>query len=155
MILKKRWVKLCLLVICTLMAVPSYAEQKKVFAAPDGTEYEVHYIAFNSTFLEPDVAKQYDLTRSKALGVVNVSVLKVNVDGSREAVGAIVNMNAKNDIQQVQHLSMQQVIEGKAIYYIAQLQFREGEILTFDISVFPQGVSDPFRLRFSHNFYND
>lgn len=155
MILNKRWLHACLLLAGMLMSAVSYAEQKKVFVAPDGTEYEVHYIAFNSTFLQPEVAKQYDLTRSKALGVVNVSVLKVKDDGSREAVGAIVNMNAKNDIQQVQHLSMQQVIEGKAIYYIAQLQYREGEILTFDISVFPQGVSDPFMLRFSHNFYND
>ncbi len=155
MILEIRWVHACLLMLGMLVASLSYAEQKKVFAASDGTEYEVHYIAFNSTFLAPDVAKQYDLTRSKALGVINVSVLQVKEDGSREAVGAIVNMNAKNDIQQVQHLSMQQVIEGKAIYYIAQLQYREGEILTFDISVFPQGVTDPFKLRFSHNFYND
>ncbi|WP_068458556.1 MULTISPECIES: DUF4426 domain-containing protein [unclassified Oleiphilus] len=155
MLSRNHWIHVCLFMLGMLMAADSYAEQKKVFAAPDGTEYEVHYIAFNSTFLQPEVARQYDLTRSKALGVVNVSVLKVNENGVREAVGAIVNMNAKNDIQQVQHLSMQQVIEGKAIYYIAQLQYREGEILTFDISVFPQGVSDPFRLRFSHNFYND
>lgn len=155
MMSRKFWVYAVCLFASLIMSAPSFAEQKKVFAAPDGTEYEVHYIAFNSTFLEPEVAKQYDLARSKALGIVNISVLKVNEDGGREAVGAIVNINAKNDIQQVQHLSMQQVIEGKAIYYIAQLQFREAEILTFDVSVFPQGVSDPFQLRFSHNFFND
>jgi hypothetical protein len=146
---------ICCFFFTALLSVPSLAEQKKVFSALDGTEYEVHYIAFNSTFLQPEIARQYDLTRSKALGVVNVSVLKVNENGSREPVGALVNMNAKNDIQQVQHLSMQQVIEGKAIYYIAQIQYREGEVLTFDISVFPQGVTDPFQLRFSHNFFND
>ena len=53
------------------------AEQKKVFDGPDGSEYEIHYIGFTSTFLDPEVAKQYDIVRSRALGIVNISVIKV------------------------------------------------------------------------------
>jgi len=140
-----------ILVLSTSLA----AEQKKIFTAPDGTSYEIHYIAFNSTFLQPEVAGQYGLTRSKAIGVVNISVLKVNDDQTTEAVGALVDINAKNDIQQVQHMNMNQVTEGKAIYYIGQVQYREGEILTFDVSVFTQGIAEPFKFRFLHNFYND
>ncbi len=131
------------------------AEQKKVFDGPDGSEYEVHYIAFTSTFLDPEVAKQYQIVRSKALGVVNISVLKVDPDGKKKAVGAVVQGKMTNDIQQTQFLSFQQIVEGPAIYYLAQLQFREGENLTFDMTVFPEGSVQPLKFRFVQNFYND
>ena len=77
----------------------AYAEQKKVFDGPDGSEYEIHYIAFTSTFLDTDIAKQYDIVRSRALGIVNISVIKVEKDGSRKAVGAVLQTKMKNDIQ--------------------------------------------------------
>jgi hypothetical protein len=131
------------------------AEQKKVFDGPDGSEYEVHYIGFTSTFLDPDVAKQYDIVRSRALGVVNISVIKVDKDGNRKAVGAVLQTKMTNDIQQNQFLSFQQIVEGPAIYYLAQLQFREGEILTFDVSAYPEGSIKPLQFRFVQNFYND
>ena len=144
-----------LLLVLSLASSIAFAEQKKVFDGPDGSEYEVHYIAFTSTFLEPEVAKQYDLVRSKALGIVNISVLKVDTDGKKKAVGAMVQTKMTNDIQQTQFLSFQQVVEGPAIYYLAQLQFREGENLTFDVSVYPEGSVQPLQFRFVQNFYND
>ena len=60
-----------------------------------------------------------------------------------------------NDIQQNKFLSFQQIVEGQSIYYLAQLQFREGEILTFDVSVYPEGSVKPLQFRFVQNFYND
>tara|TARA_R110002072_G_scaffold622_4_gene4781 strand:+ start:21568 stop:22029 length:462 start_codon:yes stop_codon:yes gene_type:complete len=131
------------------------AEQKKVFDGPDGSEYEIHYIGFTSTFLDPEVAKQYDIVRSRALGIVNISVIKVEKDGSRKAVGAVLQTKMTNDIQQNQFLSFKQIVEGPAIYYLAQLQFREAEILVFDVSVFPEGSVKPLQFRFAQNFYND
>ena len=140
----------------SILAIASAsAGQKKVFDGPDGSEYEVHYIAFTSTFLDEDVAKQYDIVRSRALGIVNISVIKVEEDGSRKAVGAVLQAKMTNDIQQNQFLSFQQIVEGPAIYYLAQLQFREGEVLTFDVSVFPEGSVKPLQFRFVQNFYND
>jgi len=133
----------------------AHAEQKEVFDGPNGSEYEVHYIAFTSTFLDPEVAKQYELVRSKALGVVNISVIKIDADGQRNAVGAVVETKMSNEIQQQQFLSFQQVVEGQAIYYLAQIQFRQGEILTFDATVYPEGSVKPLKLRFTQNFYND
>ncbi len=38
--------------------------------------FEVHYIAFPSTFIQPDIAKNYDLVRSPSKGIINISVLK-------------------------------------------------------------------------------
>lgn len=131
------------------------AEQKEVFDGPDGSEYEVHYIGLASTFLDAEVAKQYNLVRSRALGIVNISVIKVEADGKRKAVGAVVEIKMKNDLQQAQFLSSQQVVEGKAIYYLAQLQYKQGELLTFDVSIYPEGRTKAMQFRFSQNFYHD
>ena len=131
------------------------AEQKEVFDGPGGSEYEVHYIGLASTVLDPEIAKQYKLLRSRAMGLVNISVIKVDADGTRKAVGAVVEIKMTNNLQQPQFLSSQQVVEGKAIYYLAQLQYKEGELLTFDLTIYPEGRTEAMKLRFSQNFYND
>jgi len=133
----------------------AYAEQKEIFDGPDGSEYEVHYMALVSTFLEPEIAKQYQLVRSKALGLINISVIKIDKDGTRKAVGAVVETRMNNDIQQQQFLSFKQIVEGPSIYYIAQFQFSESELLTFNITVYGEGSIKPMSIRFSQNFYND
>lgn len=132
-----------------------YAEQKEVFPGPDGSDYEVHYIALASTFLDEDVAKQYQLIRSRSLGLINISVIKVDKDGQRKPVTASVQLAMSNEIRQTQFLTIHQVIERPAIYYLAQLQYREGEILTFDATIYPEGGMEPLKLRFTQNFYHD
>ena len=131
------------------------AEQKEVFPGPDGSDYEVHYIALASTFLDEEVAKQYKLVRSRSLGLVNISIIRVDKDGKRKAVGGAVQAEMINEIRQSQYLSFQQIVEGDAIYYLAQLQYREGELLTFDVTVYPEGGTQALKLRFVQNFYND
>ena len=131
------------------------AEQKEVFDGPDGSEYEVHYIGFVSTFLDPEVAKQYQLVRSRALGIVNISVIKVDAEGKRKAVGAVVEIKMTNNLQQPQFLSSQQFVEVNAIYYLSQLQYKEGELLIFDVTIYPEGRTKAMQFRFSQNFYNE
>jgi len=146
-----------LLAISTLLFSFSqaHAEQKEVFNGPNGSQYEIHYMAFVSTFLTPEIAKQYELIRSKAIGVVNISVIKVDADGKRKAVGAAVETKMTNDIQQQQFLSFKQIVEGKSIYYLAQHQFKESGLLIFDVTVYAEGSIQPMKFRFSQNFYND
>ena len=141
-----------LLLICSSQLS---AEQKEVFPGPEGSEFEVHYIGFASTFLDEEVAKQYQLIRSRALGLVNISVIKVDPNGKRKAVGASVQVKMLNEIRQANFLPIQQVIEGDAIYYLGQLQYREGELLTFDVTIYPEGGMEPLKLRFTQSFYHD
>jgi len=143
------------IIVINICFNPAQAEQKEVFDGPNGSEYEVHYIGFASTFLDPSVAKQYQIVRSRALGIVNISIIKVEANGKRKAVGGAVEIKMSNNIQQAQFISSQQVVEGSAIYYLAQLQYKEGELLTFDVTIYPEGRTSPMQLRFSQNFYND
>jgi len=53
-----------------LTSFHSLAEQKIVKGS-----WDIHYIAFPSSFLQPEVAKEYGLLRSKYQAVVNISVL--------------------------------------------------------------------------------
>jgi len=126
------------------------AEQKERFG-----DYEVHYSAFTSTFLTPEIAKQYGIVRSKAIGVINISVLKKAENGLFEPVPAQLEGMRTNDIQQQQFLAFRRIKEGKAIYYLAEVQFMEGEVLVFNISATPEGQSQPLKLRFSQTFYNE
>lgn len=138
-----------------LLAGLTQAEQKKVFDGPDNSEYELHYIALNSTFLDPEIAKRYELVRSKARGLINVSVLQKFPDGTTKAVMAVVQGKRTNEIQQQQILHFEQIVEGEAVYYLAQLPFVEGDPVRIDLEVYPSGRSEPLLHRFSHTFFND
>ncbi len=59
--------KIIFAIFFSVISLASFAEQKQDFA-----NLEVHYIALPSTFLEPYIATQYDLKRSKYTGLVNI-----------------------------------------------------------------------------------
>lgn len=139
--------------LCASVLLPvqsATAEQKESFG-----DYEIHYSAFASTFLSPAVAKQYDIVRSRALGIINISVLKKSESGIFEPVAAHVEGVMSNDIQQKKHLGFRRIKEGKAIYFISEIQYMEGEVLAFNISATPEGQQQPLKMRFSQTFYNE
>ena len=64
--MKTAWMS-CLLAL--LMTLPLRAEQMKELGP-----WQVHYNAFNSSFLTPEVAKTYSLERSRYNGIINIAV---------------------------------------------------------------------------------
>ncbi len=131
--------------ILALFTTATMAEQKE-----DMGEYVLHYNAFASTFLTPKIAQQYKIMRSRSIGIINLALIKK----PDTAVGALVQGTFTNNVQQQQTLSFTQIVEGKSIYYIAQVPFSEGELLTFDITLMPNGAKQPLQFQFSQNFYN-
>ena len=85
-----------------MLALPAVAERKHSVG-----EHDVHYIAFNSSFLQPDIAAAAGLVRSKTQGVVNVSVLKAG-----KPVAAQVSGSVKNLLGQDYPLTFKQLKEG-------------------------------------------
>lgn len=120
-----------LLTMLTLLFGLSFhasAEQKFV-----KDNWDIHYIAFPSSFLQPHVAKSYDLTRSKYNAIVNISVL----DNSKamQAQSVYISGTAKNLLGQTKKLSFTKVEEDQAIYYLAQLEHRNEENVTINIKI--------------------
>ncbi len=121
------------------------AEQKQVLGP-----WDVHYIAMPSTLIEPQIAAQYQISRSIQNGLINISVLASN---DQQAQQVRISGQAKNLLGQIKELNFQEVREGKAIYYLAQLQFRGEEKVSFSIEI-SQGTVQQ-QLKFDHTFYQE
>jgi hypothetical protein len=135
-------IALALLTLC--LSLPAVAERKQSFG-----ELDVHYIAFNSGFLQPDIAAASGLVRSKTLGVVNISVLKAG-----QATTAQVGGEVKDLVGRSHPLTFKQINEGSAIYYLAQFPFSQREMLRFTINLTgPDGVAHSFN--FDQEFFPD
>lgn len=139
--MKTAWIS-CLLAL--LLTLPLRAEQMKELGP-----WQVHYSAFNSSFLQPDIAAAAGLTRSKTVGILNVAALR-NGQGQTARVSG----NLKNLLGQSVELQFRQVLESDAVYYLAEFPLRQREILTFNINV-QIGDAAPHTLTFSQEVFPD
>ncbi|WP_462166381.1 DUF4426 domain-containing protein [Pseudoalteromonas sp. GB43] len=112
--------------------------------------WEVHYIAFPSTFIQPNIAKNYDLERSPSKGIINISVLK---NSDKTAQTATLTGTARNLLGNKIQLTFKEVVEGDAIYYLAQIDYSNEEIYRFDIEINQNGKVQT--LKFQQKFYVD
>ena len=136
--------RIALLLMSLCLSLPALAEQKQSYG-----DLDVHYSAFNSGFLQPEIAAATGLVRSKSQGVVNVAVLKAGAASSAKVSGTV-----KNLLGQSTALSFKEVKEGKAIYYLAQFPFEQRETLRFTLNVTAaDGV--PHSFDFNQEFFPD
>ncbi|WP_228710670.1 DUF4426 domain-containing protein [Saccharobesus litoralis] len=113
-------------------------------------KYDVHYIAFPSTFVQPQTAKALGLKRRNNMALVNISVLDSQ---SKKGQKVTVTGFAKNLIGHHKELTFIEVDEGNAIYYMAQVKHSNEETLRFTIYV-DDGVSKQ-ELKFQNKMYVD
>ncbi len=138
-----KWITALLI---SLLSFPTFAEQFK-----NMKDIEVHYVAFNSTFLTPKIARSYDIKRNGYLAIINISVLD-RASLGKPALEAKVSGQAKNLIGQTQKLTFREIKEGDAIYYLAELPVTHEETFTFDIDV-KSGNKGSGKLKFTQKFY--
>jgi len=133
------------LLVVLMFFSQAHAEQNQVLG-----NWDVHYIALNTTFLSPEVAKQYGIVRSRFNALINISVLD-RKDKSAQSV--ILTGEAKNLIGVIKKLTFKQVKEGKAIYYLAVLPFSDLEQYRISINI-NDGLEQK-TFKFQHKFYAD
>ena len=121
----------------------------------DFGDYQVHWSVFTSTFLDPEVARANNLQRSRGIGIINISIMTEGEHGQIRPVGGQVQGQVTNDIQQVNFLAFRRIQEGDAVYFIAQYQYRSGDLMTFNITARPTGHNRDLPVRFSHTLFND
>jgi len=115
-------------------------------------EHIVHFSAQSTDQLPPEVARAYNIVRSKNRAMLNVSVLK---QADNTAVSADVAVKTVNLTGQLKNVTMRKITEGDAIYYIGEVAVANRETLVFDISVKPEGVALASDLRFKREFFTD
>ncbi|CCN48075.1 conserved hypothetical protein [Vibrio nigripulchritudo MADA3029] len=112
---------------------------------------EVHYSAFNTAFLTPKIARQYNLSRDGYHALLNISILD-NAQVGKPAITAGVKGSAKNLLGQMKELTFHEVKEGNAIYYLAEFSISHEETFTFTIDI-DAGLSGKGPIRFTQKFY--
>jgi len=118
-------------------------------------DYQVHWSVFPSTFLAPEVARANNLQRSQGIGIINISIMTEGEHGQIRPVSGQVEGQATNDIQQVNFLAFRRIQEGDAVYFIAQYQYRSGDLMTFNITARPIGHDRELPVRFAHTLFNN
>lgn len=115
-------------------------------------DHVVHFSAQTTDQLPPEVARAYSIVRSKNRAMLNVSVLRAS---DNTAVEASVTVKAVNLTGQLKNITMRQIDEQDAIYYIGEVAVANRETLIFDISVTPEGADSPSDVRFKRQFFAD
>ncbi len=115
-------------------------------------DHVVHFSAQSTDQLPPDVAKAYNIVRSKNRAMLNVSVLR---QADNTAVPADVSVKTVNLTGQLKNVTMRRIDEQDAIYYIGEVAVANRETLIFDISVIPEGEDSASDVRFKRQFFTD
>ena len=129
------------------LALPAMAadaarpERKEVFG-----DVAVHYNAFSSSMLQPQIATNVGVQRSKNQGVLNIAVLKAGKPAMAVVSGTVKDLTGRSS-----PLSCRQVSDGGAVGYIAQFKIEQPETLVFDLNVETGGVSH--KLSFSQEVF--
>lgn len=140
-----------LLFTTLIFSIPSFAETESSQRFGD---YEVFYSVLNSTFIQPDTASRYGITRAEDRALVNIAIRKHS--GSGKTVAHAVEISGKSsDLIHSQPLQFREITEGDSIYYIAELKFRDKELRSFTIEIQPEPSISPYTLKFSKTLYHD
>ena len=148
-----RWVTILLGLILASVALPGAAEQVKVFGA-----YTVHYNAFTTNALSPDMAKLYNIKRSNNRALLNVSILKQDAGTATRPVKARVNASATNLNSQLNQLKVRELTEAGepgAVYYLAESTVNNGDTLNYSVSFTPEGETATYTFTFQQQFITE
>ena len=115
-------------------------------------DHVVHFSAQATDQLPPEVARAYNIVGSKNRAMLNVSVLRSE---DNTPVSAEVTVKTVNLTGQLKNITMRQINEQEAIYYIGETPVANRETLIFDISVIPEGADTASDVRFKRQFFTD
>lgn len=121
----------------------------------DFGDYIIYFNAIRTDQLTPEVASQYNIVRSRNRALLNVSMVR-KVEGSAGVpVPGSVSAQAVNLNGQLKNLSVRQITEGEAVYYIGDVAVSSGETLVFTVDATPINETSRFSVRFVREFYAD
>lgn len=99
-------------------------------------DFTIHYNALQTDILDPTIANSYGIKRSTKRGLLNIAIRKdQNNDSFGEAAAGNVSANWSNLTGQMGKITLREIREKNAIYYIGEFAVRNAEMLTFNITV--------------------
>ncbi len=122
-------------------------------SSKDFGEYVIYFNALNTDQLSPDIAREYGIVRSKSRAMLNVSIHRKLPDGRTEAVTGAVSASAINLNGQLETMTLREIREDVAIYYVGELGITDGEVIIYTIDATPSNEPSRFTVRFKKQFF--
>jgi hypothetical protein len=143
----RRTLPIAITLLClTFIPGLALAQQSEKFGP-----FELYYSVVNTTFIAPEVAATYGITRGKKRAIINLAVRENLADGSEPR--AMKLQGRTRDLIQSQTLEFQEIREGEAIYYIAEFSFINEEWRFFEVDFRPEGAEETYTFEFKHQLY--
>lgn len=146
---KKKIMSLLFALLITVSGA-SLAENSQDFG-----DYVVHFNALNTTYLPPTATREYSIKRSKNRGMINIAVLRKTLGTAGKPAAAEVQASATNLTGQKREISLREVREGTAIYYIGDFPITNEETLRFQVTVKPEGQKESYEVNFKQEFFTE
>ena len=134
--------------ILSLLSLNAFAENSTTAG-----EYTIHHNALTTDVLTPQVASTYQIQRSKSRAMINIAVLKKDAEGKQHSVSAKVTLQSRSLVGHIRDISLREIREAGAIYYIADFSVADREHLHFKVTVLPTGQTYPIQANFQQQFY--
>jgi hypothetical protein len=118
-------------------------------------EHVLHFNALSTDRLPPEIATAYNIVRSKNRAMLTVSLIE---EASGVPTAGDVSLKTVNLTGQLKNVTMRRIDEPgdpPAIYYVGTTPVANHETLIFDITVIPEGKTQPSEVRFKQQFYTD
>lgn len=119
----------------------------------DFGEYVLYFNALNTDQLSTEIAREYGIVRSKSRAMLNVSIHRKLAGGGTEAVTGAVSASAINLNGQLMTMTLREIREDTAIYYVGELAITNGEVLIYTIDATPSNEPSRFTVRFKKQFF--
>jgi hypothetical protein len=116
-------------------------------------DYLVHVSAQLTSDLTPEVAQSFGIVRSDTRGFVNLVVLQKDSAGVDQPVAANVTLSAANLNGQMKDASVREIKSESSVYYIAEVDVTDREVINFDFDIRPLDSSRLLQLRYTFEFY--
>jgi hypothetical protein len=101
------------------------------------------------------VAKSYGFVRSSHKGLLNIAGQRDTGTPAPTAISAAVKAVATNLVGQRVEVSVREIKDGDAIYYLGEFPVAGSDTLRFAVDVTPQGASSALKLAFSKDYVTD
>ena len=112
--------------------------------------YRIFYSSFNSSFILPEIASIYNISRGKDKGLVTIAVTRADKIGGETA---LLSGTASNMLAQQKKLDFFEVREGQIVYYLAPFEYYNEDILTFKVQIQTELNKELLSFSFQNKFY--
>jgi len=128
------------LIVALLLAgfiLPTAAQQSTRYG-----QFELHHSIVYTTFLSPEVAAEYGITRGPDKAILTLSVRDAD---SGEIAGRPMKIEGRTwDLITGGDMKVKEIREGRATYYIVPFEFLDREYRFFEFSFQPEGAPAPY-----------